>query len=153
MPTIRKKSYKGNGPGTGLTDDEREYLLEGYTMLDPDDYSIGHYPNPDYQHGWCPFKDQATMAAAWKKHKKQLMKLEPFQALRCWGWWHYEAPEPRRQISGPKPLEDNSLDQGIPALWEDYEQAKNAVFESEYAYLDRLDLLTPEDKENDKSTD
>jgi HK97 family phage prohead protease len=60
-------------------------------------------------------------------------------------WWMFEAQEPRRLISGScKPLTDR-LWEGIPALY-DFPEGREPEWESQLAYLERLNLLTDEER-------
>ncbi len=102
---------------------------------------------------WIPFLSSEAMEKAWKQHQKELMTM-PFRGIRPWAWWEYESFEPKKQISGPAPLAENYLDRGEPALWQNKQDADLAVFEAEYEYLKRLNLLLPgeaEEIENDRS--
>jgi hypothetical protein len=76
--------------------------------------------------------------------------------LRCWAWWKYEAPEPRRRIAGEGiaaidtdncPEWANNLSFGCPTVWDDdYGDETETWFETEKNYLIRLKLLTPEEE-------
>ena len=65
---------------------------------------------------------------------------------RPWGWWQYDAPEPRRRITGQgEPAEGSPLAFGIPTRWRSIDPDDPPRYETERAYLERLDLLTPAD--------
>lgn len=99
------------------------------------------------------FSSEEERRAAWFAHRDILMARRGDHEFgryphgtRPTAWWQYEAPEPRRQIAGPsiKPI-GNELARGIPSLWES--KPDGVVFESEYRYLKRLNLLFPGEDE------
>jgi hypothetical protein len=71
---------------------------------------------------------------------------------RCWAWWKFEAPEPRRRIGGEGiaaidsadcPTWAKKLSFGRPTVWDDdYGDETETWFETQKDYLIRLDLLT-----------
>jgi len=62
---------------------------------------------------------------------------------RPWGWWYYDAEEPRRRIGGPgEPCDPDEWSYiGTPNAWATYDTTDPPRFESERDYLTRLDLL------------
>jgi hypothetical protein len=111
------------------------------------------------------YRSPEKMKRDWIKHRSNLMKqahekLGP--GRRCWAWWKFEAPEPRKRIGGrgiaaietPKcPQWARELSFGRPVVWDaDYADATETWFESQRDYLIRLKLLTPEEKKILEST-
>lgn len=106
--------------------------------------------------------DMAAVEAAWRAHGAKLVEywasdpeghegtlLEPAPAgpgHRPWGWWAFEAPEPRKRVGGTGEPSDRPwcpaprLSFGRPAVWETWNADDPPRFETEAAYLDRLDL-------------
>jgi hypothetical protein len=64
---------------------------------------------------------------------------QPAPGSRPWGWWEYEAPEPRRPAQ-PAPVAAGRLFYGLPRYGTSWD------YESEESYLRRLELLTPEEE-------
>ena len=149
MPVSKVKKYTKSGAGE-LTDDQLYYLASGWCLDGmPEERWMVDYRS-------MPFPSWEDLEKAYKKHKAEVQaKVEEQRSwakkLRAWAWWEYEAPEPRRQLSGPKPLKENFLIYGKPAHWETYEDSRKAVSETDYEYLKRLGLLRPGDKENEAS--
>ena len=104
-----------------------------------------------------PFRDDEHRARVWRRHEAAILAgardIEPGlktyePGTRPVAWWSYSAPEPRRQVSGPRGLELTvDLYRGIPAIWPDRPERLGVVFETERAYLERLDLLLPGEEE------
>lgn len=98
----------------------------------------------------------------WEISKKELLSkwIQLFPCRRPWAWWKFESKEPRKRISGPKPDYEiwgvaPSCNFGIPSQWILYQMDFNSgkidpndppIYESEAAYLQRLDLLTPSEE-------
>jgi len=91
---------------------------------------LATYEPPTSWRGWT----------AWRAHGGP--------GTRPWAWWIYTAPEPRQQLEGP----------GVP-VWERYPAVMQqytfglpsivggpATFESEAAYVRRLDLWEPRER-------
>ncbi len=91
-------------------------------------------------------------------HGKEILKdwIAESPGSRPWAWWEVTAPETRRQIKGIEILDewpgDLVYDFGIPVysasyhLGESKNKIKESDFESEAAYLKRLNLLTESEK-------
>ena len=104
-----------------------------------------------------PFRDDEHRRRVWKRHEKSILAgareisggfgmYDP--GTRPDAWWDYSAREPRRQIAGPRGLELSAkLYRGMPSLWPDRPERLGVVFETERAYLERLDLLLPGEAE------
>lgn len=115
-----------------LTEDELEYLVWGCS-LDPE-----------------PFDDKspeglAAARAVYQKHREEVIasaRADKFlRHLAPWAWWAFESPGPKRQLSGPAPIQPvQRLYFGEPALWENQADADSAVFESDEDYLVRLHI-------------
>lgn len=107
-----------------------------------------------------PFADDAARAAAWEAHRDALIAfhtsdpaawaagnrrgvLSPAPAgpgNRPAAWWGYEAPEPRRVVAVLEPDDATRSAHGVLAR-------AREVLETEAAYLARLDLLTPAERQ------
>lgn len=118
-----------------VTWDQEQHLLHGWTF-DACEPSFGR---PGY-----PFKDDVHRREIWFKNKDYLMDKTP-PGTRCEAWWSYEAPEQRHLLSGTYEAFDNVLYHGKPAHF-----AKMShpfpVWESEFEYLKRLNLLTEKEQ-------
>ena len=146
MPTKRLRGPTRSGVGK-LTDTQLDYLINGWHSLDADPAE-----NWEVNGELLPFPSRADMEAAYKKHQAaveaEVQKQRAWsKELRSWAWWQYVAPEPKRQLSGPKPLRDSYTRRGEPALWENHGDCQKAIFESELEYLTRLNLLQPGDSD------
>src|SRR5262245_22356541 len=146
------------------------YLLAGYSyhFLDP---TLG----PDDAGEFA-----AALEVAWREANARLIKyhvfgpdvvtdfaelrlfgnasddVPPRPGTRCWGWWHYAAPEPRRWVGdGPEPKPDPELFEriegphregrrwGVPVFLPErwcFGDPDPAGFESQRDYIDRLGL-------------
>src|SRR5437763_108874 len=77
-------------------------------------------------------------------------------------WWRFDAPEPRRRLGGTgAPWGEQQMARGVPSVWVTasnrgqwgnppgpaIEPDDPPLFESESAYLDRLGLLQPGERE------
>ncbi len=170
MPTIKKKKfYKKTNPDE-LSEDLRDWMLneEGTFELDWEkltriEIQIGRQTVFDF----LPCNGPEGYKKAWEKHRTKIMSLmgrDPgFPAgSRPAAWWRFDAPEQRRQLSGPAPMpadhqgsryqfNQGLLAKGIPTCWVNMQDADSAVFETEYEYLERLNLLLPGEVYNIKS--
>lgn len=121
----RKRKRKENE----LSEDMRFDLESGFTLF-----------------GDPAFEDEDDRRKLWKTFRETIMGewVRERPGSRPDGWWSFEASEPRRLLSGRlEPLNDR-LHQGTPAQF--YPEETPIVYESETAYLDRLDLLSEEEK-------
>lgn len=72
-------------------------------------------------------------------------------ATRPWSWWEWDAPEPRRLVSGPgnHSLTDPSSSEfgrrwfGLPTVLVVEDHHDPSVYEGEGQYLDRIGLFAP----------
>ena len=73
--------------------------------------------------------------------------VEPFPpGHRCWGWWKFDAPEPREQVNpGPEPIAGSELFFGLPRCFRGV--PPDDVYESDPSYLQRLNLLTLDERQ------
>jgi len=129
VPKIRKGTNK-------LDKDQLGYLVWGWVLGNLGTFEVNGEP--------CPFSDMRICELAWRRHRERVIetaKVDPtFKHPAPWAFWAFDAPEPRRQFRGPKPLQPEPLWFGIPQFWRDFEDSKAAVFETEEEYLDRLQI-------------
>jgi hypothetical protein len=136
MPTNRKRVRReGKNEGWMV-----EVLLLGYCLM----------PNGEknYRRGltvWDP------PLPAWADVEAELLPgwIREHPASRPWAWWKDAAPEPRRRVGGSGRRGRNaSLEFGVPTdTWfKDVDPDNPPIYESQAAYLRRLDLLTPAEK-------
>jgi hypothetical protein len=91
---------------------------------------------------WCEHRDR--LLAAWVRERS---------GSRPWAWWRFNAPEPRRLLSGRGVLLEQRwrglrvpLHRGLPTF-DSIDETDPPKFESEAAYLERLGLLEPDERE------
>jgi hypothetical protein len=99
----------------------------------------------DRQKTWETHRD--TILAAW---------LLAHPGTRPHAWWRRDAPEPRRRLGGVGEPYSDGLWYGVPAYWTTPSLAALGgiatdpddppVYESEAAFLERLGLLTDEER-------
>ena len=141
MSTVRKRAIpRREQPDLELTSERAIDLICGFPL----------YPAK-------PFRDDEHREKVWRRHEAAILAgardtdpgLKTYEpGTRPVAWWTYSAPEPRRQLSGPRGLELRAeLYRGIPALWPDRPERLGVVFETEREYLERLDLLLPGEAE------
>ncbi len=116
------------------------------------------------------FVDEAAAREAWAAHREALMAywtrsdLTPEDespepggpGTRPWAWWRFEAAaEPRRRLGGvglggaddpDAPAWRRKMSFGVPSVWSGVDWSDVPVYESEPAYLDRLGLLSDEER-------
>jgi hypothetical protein len=108
---------------------------------------------------WFDEAAESRKPELWHDHREEIEReWFSLQGLfsRCWAWWKFEAPEPRRRIGGEGiaatdtpdcPACAKKLSFGRPTVWDaDYADETETWFETQRDYLIRLDLLTPEEK-------
>jgi hypothetical protein len=87
----------------------------------------------------------------WQRHGVELLDgwISERPGSRPEIWWQIDAPEPRRLILGRGVLLSERYrnlvapsDRGVPMMYDE----GDAVFETEGAYLERLDLLTQRER-------
>ncbi len=92
--------------------------------------------------GRNPFRLDSEAKAAWEFHREDILAehIRDHPGTRPWGWWEFESTEPRLQIrDGPEAVGDRFY-LGKPSGFTDV--PPDGMFESELAYLTRLELLT-----------
>ncbi len=148
MPTRRLRGPIKTGAGK-LTQDQLDYLTDGFCL--------DGAPDERWQISGrlMPFPSWAALEKAWEDNRAEVRAQVEKQKswskeLRSWSWWTFDSPEPKRQLSGPKPVKGCGLYRGLPGAWESYEDSKAAIFETDFEYLKRLDLLLPGDIEWEK---
>jgi hypothetical protein len=68
-----------------------------------------------------------------------VLAAERGPGTRPWGWWEFEAPEPRRQIAdGPEPVEGAPLWFGVPQFYRGI--PPEGMYETQADYLARLGI-------------
>lgn len=93
MTTNIKRKVRVFGKSNSLTPDQAMQLVQGFT-LDGAEPNY-HHPRESPLHG-CPFEDIEHMRQCWEENRKRFLEqAEPFK--RPWGWWEFDAPEPRRR--------------------------------------------------------
>lgn len=117
------------------------YLIRGFGFVE-------QFTEHELRDGWSEVGERLTALHA-----------DSHPCTRPWAWWRYDAPERRHCTSGHHPhddpvfqsLADNStamdlreLRYGIPRYMRG--EMFNATFESEHEYLDRLNLLFPNER-------
>ena len=143
---IQPKQRRREGTATG---EELEHLIHGYCMLDGDE----------------PFQTEEERRECWEANRGFVMGLQGKQCQdesfllssrgvyfdlfqRPDAWWSYDAPEPRRRLTG---------DPGAVVPGCEYRKGKPTVFhvpdwdqipeyETQKAYLMRLGLLNKAEK-------
>lgn len=155
MPRVSRKAKRRRA---GYTEDEIRMLLKGY------DFFGGTF-GTTRRHG--PWQTPA-MKAAWEHLRSELLPeyIRNHPGQRPYSWWLYEAPERRQRVDGVQhPFDDRvrkkrieevakhnpafpvtayELQFGIPRCVMPGDIG--AEYESETAYLIRLNLLTPEER-------
>lgn len=134
MPTNRRKRVKRRR-AVGLTHIRREYLLSGFCF-----FGITEGSRYDF-----PFADEAEMLEIWRAHRSQLL-AECELGIRPFAWWELEAPKERRHfLRGRLESPDGKLFHGR------YQCVSRgdwwALYEPEWAFLERHGLLTAEERE------
>jgi hypothetical protein len=137
----KKRAYKGNsGP---LSEDQDMHLVHGFT-LDGAEPNFNHpRTSPMFD---CPFKDADHIRRAWIENRERLLAgCDPFK--RPWGWWRYDAPEPRRATPAVFAYGPQGWTYYPPETTGLYDPKQAEVEETERDYLIRHpELLTPAEK-------
>lgn len=95
-----------------------------------------------FDHFGLGFSDLAEARAAWDLVREPFLAghVERRPGTRPWAWWAFEAPEPRRMLEGsPGRISP------VAETWFGMPTAHACEYESERAYLWRLELLEPGD--------
>jgi hypothetical protein len=114
-------------------------------------------PNPADAERGDPFLQfelgEEGLHREWKRWREPLLAewIARRPGTRPWAWWRYDAPEPERRRLGGKGIEmceqylgyTRAFDFGIPRYWHQIDPAQPPLYESEAAYLQRHNLLTP----------
>jgi len=95
----------------------------------------------------------------WQEHRDVLLRafVEQHPGRRPWGWWRYDATEPRRVLSGAAAAEENGAAAGASRRGARASASRDDEFwkwhhgvpwpladaETQAHYLSRLGLLTP----------
>jgi hypothetical protein len=116
--------------------------LTTLTQVQRDQLITGHDTFQDAFHD-----DIETMRVAWAIHGREITVAYIVErpGARPWGWWRFDAPEPRRQL-------DASVEGSGPADWFGcprlYTSAVkiDEAFEMQLDYLRRHGLLTPSER-------
>lgn len=138
MPTNRKRCRRPSQAQPWIT----EYLLYGCYTLPSGKRSIlktllfGETPVP----AWADVRDELL---------PQWIKDHP--GSRPFSWWGEEAPESRRRIGGTGEISEDSprIEFGAPGpttWWAGVLPGDPPTYESQAAYLQRHNLLTPPEK-------
>jgi hypothetical protein len=144
MPTNRKRTRRGRNPELPMAIIEK--LVTGYTFF---------YDEPT----------ETELEATYHKHRDFVLSfigqrardIEPdfFPAgatgipvpygCRPWAWWEFDAPEPRRLLSGDPAgaMPERGLWFGVPGFYRSIEAHNTLVYENQADYLRRLGLLLP----------
>jgi len=113
------------------------------------------------------FKDQDHRLEVWKKNKKFILSLigQEVKPEHYFGgrwakgaiyfsygerpdaWWRYESKEPRRLLSGHCEYVSETLWFGVPTGYGGCDNIEFPEYESQFEYLNRLDLLLPGESE------
>ena len=142
MPRVSRRSHRRR---VSYNDLHMYQLLAGHGFFTED--LFGHHLNPDL----------VAIEKAWRLLQDDLLSLHvsKLPGTRPWAWWVFDAPEPRQCIEGEHdcPRRDESMLRdnkttyfgrspiyACPQCWEE-------CHETQTAYLFRLNLLTPEERE------
>lgn len=104
---------------------------------------------------------EEALQALWTAHRAWILEqwITARPGSRPFGWWKYEAPEPRRRLGGVGTLSNDRhplLELGIPTHWQiarpasvdrrELDPSDPPRYESQAAYLDRLGLLSADER-------
>ena len=134
MPHRREIARKSKSV---ISENLRNYLLTGVLLQDRDVFQLSG--------------NRKRFSSVWEAVRKEI--LSPFikvnPCTRPYAFWAC-ATEPRKQVGGAGVAWRLGMvadGEGLPKYWEIHWQKKDPpVFESQAAYLKRLDLLTPTEK-------
>ena len=106
--------------------------------------------------------DRETMKEAWSHYRGELLPrfTKDHPGCRPWAWWEFESKAPRRLVSGKWPSTiatpasyPEGFSFGIVSLVNDYDHQRPDEWELQREYLERLKLLTAEEKRGLKARD
>ena len=143
MPRVRRRAKRRKA---GYTDRHLAHLLKGHGFFD----DFGH----DGPNSRC---DWGAMRQAWEELRDDLLPawIAENPGTRPYAWWAFDAPEPRRCLSGPgrsilrepdAPSWAKRLSFGVPFVLSGEDFKNPSEYESESAYLRRLGLMTDEER-------
>ena len=129
MPTTRRRISRGRTGVKGIS--EIDFLY----------YSWGpFFEAEDYEDE----KSEKDLRSFWDKHKKAIMERylkenceKSFKGVRPWPFWKWDMAEPQREFSPGD---------GSVRVW-NHQLNIYGFFETDFAYLERLDLLETWEKE------
>jgi hypothetical protein len=133
MPRVRRRGP--NRRGDFKTSDRVIFkLMRGgdFRFLDPIDVDLGRTLDEDLlRQTWQEMGQQLLQEYVFDGWDigEEVRHHEPRPGCRPWGWWRFEATEPRRKFYEVVQLSDGPCE--IPQV------------ESDFDYLDRLGLLLP----------
>ena len=114
------------------------------------EYLISHVmpdkSNPDNWWHCFAMNSGVGLEEAWHKYGEEVLKkrIADRPGFRPWPWWLIDAPSPRRRLVPDDHYwpDWKNLSYGIPAN----RRGSEEEFETQTAYLSRLNLLTKEEK-------
>jgi len=151
MATNRSRIHRPQVAKGDVKPDQLEDLLRGYVLL-PMKKPV--------------FKNETERRRVWEKNREYIFSLQGqkcrdesfglnsaidvyFELFkRPAAWWDFEAPEPRRMLTGDPTaiIPEDGLRKGIPRCFRSREEWQQMVFESEKDFLIRHGLLTELEK-------
>jgi hypothetical protein len=156
MPRVSRRSKRRTA---GYTDQHIQQLLTGVTLSCMSGFGAIHKG----------IGDEGGMRAAWNELRDQLMPqwIAEHPGTRPYAWWKFDLPERRRRTDGViHPFDDPVRNTEVELRAAQHPQFREfafdlfygkprclftqddfgATYEGELAYLDRLNLLTPEER-------
>ena len=131
MPTNRRQRRYERRPPAEYSERTIEKLLSG------DDWPM--FDGPDL--------DDDELRKVWRQLRPELLDrhIKKKPGTRPWAWWRWESTEPREQVSdGPEPIGPPDWF-GKPSRY--LGQPPENMYESQVDYLERLGLLTDDERE------
>jgi hypothetical protein len=147
--TLHKRKYCGQvKPGSVIPPTRiLEKLIRGYPMLDDPDKS--KLPDDKLKKHWQKSKD-FVMGLIGQGIKTIIPDFWFRGVIIPWGcrpaaWWQFDAPEPRRVIAGDPTgaMPEKGLRFGVPRFYKSVMAHNSLIYESEFQYLKRQNLLLP----------
>ena len=149
QPRTRERQYQ-------ISPEMKAFFITGLMPEDPSEsLRIQQHTWDDAARGGLP-----SLREVWTAFSAELTEdfAIDYPGQRPWAWWKYSAPELRRQLSGggrpahevpeKSGLSRPIVRQGIPILWVETGREGDPIFESSAAYLQRLNLLFPDEEQN-----
>ena len=134
MPSTRKRIRRRYIPP--ISKNFSDYLLYDVRADGDFDFFLFKINRERQKHLWQ--ENQVRFMAEW---------VESHPCSRPFGWWKFEAPEPRKMIggkgtrAGQKRNYGQSFKFGVPQYWLEIDGKSPPMFESQAAFLQRLGLL------------